>query len=167
MSLYENNNNIQVLIITDDNIVSATYPFGPGGLRAPPVVVFAMRIWPLLLPTFGLSFSLCSQNPIFLLFGPGGLRAPPVVVDGSEAGHCFHLLFFFFIFSMSSAQRFFFFSQLAFSHGRLGQPKSLEYFFFFLFFFLLRLLLFTHFGETPVGEVLFPPIFWHKNRRNI
>ena len=36
------------------------------------------------------------------------------------------------------------------------------FFFFFLsFFFLLRLLLFTHFGETPVRENLFPPIFWH------
>ena len=29
-----------------------------------------------------------------------------------------------------------------------------------VFFFLLRLLLFTHFGETPVAENLFPPIFW-------
>ena len=26
---------------------------------------------------------------------------------------------------------------------------------------LLRLLLFTHFGESPVREHLFPPIFWH------
>ena len=26
-------------------------------------------------------------------FGPGGLRAPPVVADGTEAGHCFHILF--------------------------------------------------------------------------
>ena len=32
---------------------------------------------------------------------------------------------------------------------------------FFLFFFFLRLLLFTHFGESPVRENLFPPIFWH------
>ena len=31
----------------------------------------------------------------------------------------------------------------------------------FSFFFLLRLLLFTHFGESPVRENLFPPIFWH------
>ena len=37
------------------------------------------------------------------LVGPGGLRAPPVVVDGSEAGHCFHLLFS--SFSMPSAFR--------------------------------------------------------------
>ena len=28
-------------------------------------------------------------------------------------------------------------------------------------FFSLRLLLFTHFGESPVRENLFPPIFWH------
>ena len=27
-------------------------------------------------------------------------------------------------------------------------------------FFLLRLLLLTHFGETPEAENLFPPIFW-------
>ena len=29
------------------------------------------------------------------------------------------------------------------------------------FFFSLRLLLVTHFGESPVCENLFPPIFWH------
>ena len=29
------------------------------------------------------------------------------------------------------------------------------------FFFLLCLLLLTHFGESPVRENLFPPIFWH------
>ena len=28
-----------------------------------------------------------------LLIGPGGLSALPMVADGSEAGHCFHLLF--------------------------------------------------------------------------
>ena len=33
----------------------------------------------------------------------------------------------------------------------------------FLFFssFSLRLLLLTHFGESPMCENLFPPIFWH------
>ena len=31
----------------------------------------------------------------------------------------------------------------------------------FFFFFSLRLLLLTHFGESPVCENLFPPIFWH------
>ena len=35
------------------------------------------------------------------------------------------------------------------------------FFFFFFFFFFLRLLLFTHFGESPVRENLFSPIFWH------
>ena len=38
------------------------------------------------------------------------------------------------------------------------------YFFVFSLFFIfrfLRLLLFTHFGESPVRENLFPPIFWH------
>ena len=34
-------------------------------------------------------------------------------------------------------------------------------FFFSPFFFFLRRLLFTHFGESPVRENLFPPIFWH------
>ena len=28
-----------------------------------------------------------------IVVGSGGLRAPHVVVDGSEAGHCFHVLF--------------------------------------------------------------------------
>ena len=58
--------------------------------------------------------------------GPGILCAPHVMVDGSKAGHCFHLLF----------------------------P---------LFNFFLCLL-FTHFGETPLAEILFPPIFWHELR---
>ena len=31
----------------------------------------------------------------------------------------------------------------------------------------LFLLLFTHFGETPEDEILFPPIFWHIARRNV
>ena len=30
---------------------------------------------------------------LIIIIGPGGLRAAHVVVDGSEAGHCFHLLF--------------------------------------------------------------------------
>ena len=33
---------------------------------------------------------------------------------------------------------------------------------FFLFFFLLRLLLLTHFKETPMCENLCPPIFWYR-----
>ena len=35
--------------------VHADPTFGPGCLRAPPEVGFAMRSWPLLLPTFSLS----------------------------------------------------------------------------------------------------------------
>ena len=38
---------------------------------------------------------------------------------------------------------------------------------FSLFFSLslcLRLLLFTHFGETPVCEIIFAPIFWHNQK---
>ena len=54
--------------------------------------------------------------------GPGGLHVPHLVVIGSEAGHCFHLLF------------------------------------------LLRLMLFTHFGDTPEGEIRPPLIFWHNQK---
>ena len=63
------------------------------------------------------------------------MRAPPVVADRSKAGHSFHLPFFSFLFL-----------------------------FFFLFCLLLRLLLFTHFGETPVA--CFPQYFGI-TRRNI
>ena len=35
-----------------------------------------------------LVFAVCEVH----VFGPGGLRAPHMVVDGSKAGHCFHLL---------------------------------------------------------------------------
>ena len=33
--------------------------------------------------------------------------------------------------------------------------------FFFFFFFSLRLLLLTHFEETPMCEIICHPIFWH------
>ena len=39
-------------------------------------------------------------------------------------------------------------------------------FFLSLLFFSLRLLLLTHFGETPVCEIIFAPIFWH-NQKNM
>ena len=35
---------------------------------------------------------------------------------------------------------------------------------FFLSLFSLHLLLLTHFGESPVCEHLFPPIFWHNKK---
>ena len=84
---------------------------------------------PIIIFLFGLPEAKQQIKPsvLVVLFGPGGLRAAPVVVDENGLGHCFHLLFFF----------------------------------FFLFLFLLRLLLFTHLGESPVRENLFPPIFWH------
>ena len=41
---------------------------------------------------------------------------------------------------------------------KLGQAP------FFSFFLLLRLLLFIHFGETPMADILFPPIFWHNQK---
>ena len=68
----------------------------------------------------------------FPIFGPGVLACATRGGGRSEAGHCFHLLFSSF--------------------------SSFSFFFFLLF---LRLLLFTHFGESPVRENLFPPIFWH------
>ena len=84
---------------------------------------------------------------------------PPVVADRSEAGHCFHLLF-------------------SFGPGGLRAPPVVAdrseaghcfhlLFFFFFFFLFLRILLFTHFGETPVAEILFPPIFWHNKKEYI
>ena len=48
--------------------------FGPGGLRATPVVADGSEAG----HYFHQLFS----------FRPGGLRAPPVVADESEAGHC-------------------------------------------------------------------------------
>ena len=50
--------------------------------------------------------------------------------------------------------------------GRSEAGHCFHQFFFLLFFlscffFFLCLLLFTHFGESPVHENLFPPIFWH------
>ena len=40
---------------------------------------------------------------------------------------------------------------------------------FFFFLLLLRLLLFTHFGEFPVCEIIFHPIFWHncEEKKNV
>ena len=37
-------------------------------------------------------------------------------------------------------------------------------FLLFLSFFFLRLLLLTHFGETPVCKIIPPPIFWHNKK---
>ena len=71
-----------------------------------------------------------------IFVGPGVLACATRGSGRSEAGHCFHLLFFFFF----------------------------SFFFFLLFLFLLRLLLFTHSGESPVRENLFPPIFWHNKK---
>ena len=46
-------------------------------------------------------------------------------------------------------------------------PKAYMFLLFLFSFFLLlflRLLLFTQFGESPVRENLFPPIFWHNQK---
>ena len=40
-------------------------------------------------------------------------------------------------------------------------PLLLPLFSLSLLFFFLRLLLLTHFGETPVCEIISTPIFWH------
>ena len=92
---------------------------------------------PTLLSSAISSEALVQQHPIApppgYLIGPGVLVCAIRGGGRSEACHCFCLLFFFF------------------------SPT----FFFFLFsfsFFLLRFLIFTHFGETPVTENLFPPI---------
>ena len=45
-----------------------------------------------------------------------------------------------------------------------GRSEAGHCFHLFSFLFFLRLLIFTHFGETPVTENLFPSIFWHNYR---
>ena len=61
------------------------------------------------------------------------LSAPPEVALQCVAGHCFCHCSVFLSFSLS----------------------------FSLFFFFLRFLLLTHFGESPMCEIIFHPIFWH------
>ena len=91
--------------------------------------------------------------------GPGGLRAPPVVAD--EANAKFAIVFtYFFLFVQACLRA----PPVVADGAKLAIVFTYFFllftFFFFLFLFL-RLLLFTHFGETPVRENLFPPIFWH------
>ena len=61
-----------------------------------------------------------------------------------------------YIYFFSSVFRLFTASVQAWSLDQPLVPGVFTYFFLFL-----RLLLFTHFGETPEAENLFPPIFWH------
>ena len=83
--------------------------FGPGS--------FAMRSWPLLLPTFTLLF-----------YGPGGFAC------ATRGG-------------------------VVMSSWLLLLPTFSLSFFLSLFFSL-----WTHFGESPQVENLFPPIYWHNQK---
>ena len=51
-----------------------------------------------------------------------------------------------------------------FSFIFLTTPLACYYHRSVFFSFSLRLLLLTHFGESPVYENLFPPIFWHNQK---
>ena len=126
------------------------------------------------------------QNSFFdITFGPGVLACATRGGGQSEAGHCFHLLFSFLVQACLRAPHvvadeaklaivFTYFFLLLLVQACLCAPHVVAdevklaivftYFFLsysFFFFFLLRLLLFTHFGESPMRENLFPPIFWH------
>ena len=74
------------LLITYQLIIIIKLYFGPGGLHSPTEVAFAMRSWPLLLPTF------------VFFFGPGGLRAScmfhncAIARNGAILEHFYELL---------------------------------------------------------------------------
>ena len=83
--------------------------------------------------------SITSASGKFLAFWPRRLAcAMRACVRHAQLGHCYHhrsvFLSFFLSFSLS------------------------------LFFFLLRFLLLTHFGESPMCEIIFHPIFWRATR---
>merc|ERR1711892_359472 len=70
-----------------------------------------------------------SENEAIFGLGPGDLRAPCVLVCAMRS------------------------LAIVFT---IVQSFSLS-----LLFFPLRLLLLTHFGESPMCEIIFHPIFWH------
>ena len=99
-----------------------------------------------LIPSY---FDITKRN-VIIVIGPGVLACATCGGGRSEAGHCFHQLFWP--------------RRLACTTRGGGRNRSWPLFsptFFFFFFLFLRLLLFTHFGESPVRENLLPPIFWH------
>ena len=86
--------------------------FGPGGLRAPPVVADEAKL-AIVFTYFFLCFLVqtCLRAPhvvadeaklaivfIYFFFGPGVLACTTRGEERSEAGHCFHLLFFLLLF---------------------------------------------------------------------
>ena len=99
------------------------------------------------------------HRSVFFFFGPGSLRAPCVFACAIRS-----LVIVITIVQSLLAQA------ACVRHTCLRAPcvawplllplLSLSFFLSFLFF-SLRLLLFTHFRESPVCENLFPPIFWH------
>ena len=109
-------------------------------LREPPEVALQC------VPTFGLSSSFLAQ---------AALRAPPEVALQCVAGHCYYPLSLFL--SLSWVK-----SILLHSKAKIlkSSPWSI------IFFLFLRLLLLTHFWETPVCENLFPPIICHNQKKS-
>ena len=81
------------------------------------------------------------------------------------AGHCYYQLSVSLFFSLSSFPSFWP-RRLCVHHLTWClQCAGYCYYQLSLFFLLfLRLLLLTHFGETPKAENLFPPKFWHNSQ---
>ena len=82
------------------------------------------------------------------------LRAPPVVADEAK------LAIVFTDFCLLLVQA----ACVLHVWWRTEAKLSIVFTYFFFFFFPLRLLLFTHFGASPVTENLFPPILWHNQK---
>ena len=116
--------------------------FGPGGLRAPYVLAFAMRSLAIVITIVQSFFSLSSFSPFFAfdaLRGNSCVRnnfSPNILAKLEDI--CKKEIFFggkFLFFTKKMIfQPFFCFLQPAFGHGRLGHPQSLEYFNYIYFF---------------------------------
>ena len=125
----------------------------PASLRPPPRVAHASMPGPIFwLQLFKwLPISWLAGNPVTRIpgFVPPCLRAPHLVADEAKLAIVGPGV-------LACATR-------GGGRSEAGHCFHLLFSFFlsFFFFFLLRLLLFTHFGESPVRENLFPPIFWH------
>ena len=112
--------------------------FGPGGLRAPSELALQC-IGNFHLFTKKSRFS----SDFYTFYGPQWLQKPePTLVPGV----------------------------LYFGPGGLRAPcvlacamhsLAIVFTYFRSFFFFLRRLLLTHFGESPMCEIIFHPIFWH------
>ena len=97
-----------------------------------------------------------------VVISPGSLRVPPVVADEAKLAIVFTYFFLLFSFLVQACLRA---PHVVADEAKLAIVFTYFFLFsFFFFLFLLRLLLFTHFGESPVRENLFPPVFWHNTK---